>query len=550
MLLPVRTRSPSSAGADPHADKADPQTATRWVIATLSVIVLAGLAIRGRQLTLRSLWFDEAFSWRLLQFPLMDVLERVKLDNHPPLYFLLLKLWSTLFGPSPLALRSLSVLLGTLTVLGTYFFAEEAFRTFPLHAEGGDAAARGHEIGLIAAALVAFSVLQIRYSQEVRMYALAATLAVFSSLVLLRALHQPDRLRPWLLYSGLALLLAYTHYYGLFTLAAQGAYVAGYFLVRANWQLLTACRTRLFWHAFLAGTVIVAGWLPWLPVFIRQRSQVQSAFWTAPVTRWDLPRLTYQTVIYPERETIPASDSLQLLLADLCFLSLWLLRRKAGTGEWYVLTSVLVPIVLAAIISVYGTRIIGPPRFFLVVHLFFLIGLAVLLQRPPGLERSILVTAVLAGSLWLCARFWQTADFAHHPGARGASEYITRYRTSGEPVIVSSPLYYLPMLYYAEQRSGYYLYSDGHRVKHYNGSAVLTPDDFFNEEQLRAISRGRVWVVEMAGGPWGQAFVPVPHEWKETRRSAFSEAFGLGSIIVVEFEARECDPPPIPEGGT
>src|SRR5262245_16564124 len=78
----------------------------------LGALVLIGLGIRGHDLSARSLWFDEAFCWRLTEFPIPEMIRRVGLDNHPPLYFLLLKGWTSVFGESTMALRSLSVLLG------------------------------------------------------------------------------------------------------------------------------------------------------------------------------------------------------------------------------------------------------------------------------------------------------------------------------------------------------------------------------------------------------------------------------------------------------
>src|SRR4051794_38796584 len=75
----------------------EPLTARRSA-AWLTLIVLAALGLRGYGLGWRSLWFDEAFSWRLAEFPVSELVTRVRHDNHTPLYFLLLKGWCVLFG--------------------------------------------------------------------------------------------------------------------------------------------------------------------------------------------------------------------------------------------------------------------------------------------------------------------------------------------------------------------------------------------------------------------------------------------------------------------
>ncbi len=46
----------------------------------LGALVLVGLGIRGHHLSARSLWFDEAFCWRLTEFPVPEMIRRVGLD--------------------------------------------------------------------------------------------------------------------------------------------------------------------------------------------------------------------------------------------------------------------------------------------------------------------------------------------------------------------------------------------------------------------------------------------------------------------------------------
>ena len=73
------------------------------VVAILFAIILTGVLIRIRGLTLRSFWFDEAFSWRMTQFSPGELFVHVAHDNHPPLFFILLKAWSEIAGDSVIA---------------------------------------------------------------------------------------------------------------------------------------------------------------------------------------------------------------------------------------------------------------------------------------------------------------------------------------------------------------------------------------------------------------------------------------------------------------
>lgn len=92
----------------------------------LATVVLA-IALRRPGVTSRSLWFDEAFSWRLSRSPVLETIERSARDNHPPLYFLLLKLWCVALGESPLALRSLSVASGALAAVGAFLLLRDGW---------------------------------------------------------------------------------------------------------------------------------------------------------------------------------------------------------------------------------------------------------------------------------------------------------------------------------------------------------------------------------------------------------------------------------------
>jgi mannosyltransferase len=461
------------------------------VIAILSVIVLLGLAIRAYQLSDRSLWFDEAFSWRSIQFPFMEMLQRVGRDNHPPLHFVVLKGWAILFGDSAFALRSLSVLFGGLTILGAYLFATEAFGKDLLTVDTkADLQTRGRVIGLLVATLVALSAFHIRYSQELRMYTMAAALAAFSSWALFRALQPPSRLGRWLLYGLLALLMAYTHYYGLFTLAGQAVFVAAMILVRAQGRVLRLFCEPALRHALLAAILVFLGWLPWLPSFFQQRAQVKAKFWSHVATRWSVAEECYHMFTVREYFDTPSRQQ-QLLAADLCVLGLWLLRRKAGAAEWYVLGSAVTPLLCCIAVSAPFTL-----RYLIMAHLFLLVGLAVLIWRVPfRLERGIVLAMTLAIFAGLYSDYWRDLDAAHKPGARGAAAFLKEQRRPEEPVIVCAPFFFFPLLHYTPDRAGYYLYSPGRPFPHHDGTAAMTSDDLITEEQLRNLPSRRVWVV-------------------------------------------------------
>src|SRR5471030_1173670 len=100
----------------------------------------------------QSLWLDEATSAMTTRMSLSNFFTKfMPGDFHPPLYYLLLRLWTLFFGSSEVALRSLSVLFGVATVYVLYLLGKELI---------------GKKTGIIAAILLATSGLHIYYSQE------------------------------------------------------------------------------------------------------------------------------------------------------------------------------------------------------------------------------------------------------------------------------------------------------------------------------------------------------------------------------------------------
>jgi len=506
----------------------------RWhVPALLALIVVGATLLRSREIAQRSFWFDEAFSWRLTRFPLVEMVERTAWDVHPPLYYLLLKPWAALGGTSPVALRSLSLVFSGLTVVGMYLFTAEAFAGREELGVGAAQKAKG--LGLFVAGLVALSIFQARYGSEARMYALATALAAFSGWSLLRALRADSgRRRKWLVYGLLSLLFLYTHNYALFSLAAQAVFVVGFLCVQADWDAGAFLRGPTFRYALLTAAAVALGYLPWLPVLLRQRAQVQADYWTGPVSEWTVAHLCYQMFVTVDAPA-PFSRRAALVAADLCALGLLALWRKARLGEWYLLSATVGPLGLSVLAFTFGAKVFAF-RFFLFAHLFLVAGVGVLAARLPSWSgRWLAAVALVVASLYTYHTYWQQMDTAHKPGARGAAEFLAARRTPAEPVVVSSPYFYLPLRYHCGEQPGWYCYSDV-PLRHYQGAPVLTSDDTITAERLAAVTARRVWVVNMTDSIWGDRAVPVPPGWVRREEERFPEVLGLGDMVVVAYE--------------
>src|SRR3990167_10650724 len=130
------------------------------------IILLIALVLRFISLN-QSLWLDEAINVnvaRALSFKSL-IFNYSLGDFHPPLYHLILRGWILLFGSSEVLVRLPSVFLGVATVLITYLIGKKLFE---------------NKTALIGATLMSTAPLHIYYSQEARMYMLAAFLSSLS----------------------------------------------------------------------------------------------------------------------------------------------------------------------------------------------------------------------------------------------------------------------------------------------------------------------------------------------------------------------------------
>jgi len=100
----------------------------------------------------QSLWLDEAVTAKVVMtYGFSEIISKFSpTDFHPPLYYLLMKLWTNIFGYSEIALRMPSVLFSLMTGYVVYLIG-----------------------GLWAATFFLFNPLIVYYSQEARMYMMA-----------------------------------------------------------------------------------------------------------------------------------------------------------------------------------------------------------------------------------------------------------------------------------------------------------------------------------------------------------------------------------------
>ena len=186
-----------------------PRPPSRPCVAVALVLALA-LALRLAFALRKGLVLDEFHSLfhaqRLLSAGGLDpraFLETLRMDNHPPLSFLLIALARGVLGGAQLALRSPSIAIGMLELLAVLRLA------------------RGGRPATLALALLAASSLHLDFSTQARMYALLALCVTGLSVALLAYLER-GRGRDRLLAGLWTLVGLHTHYFFLQYLVGLG----------------------------------------------------------------------------------------------------------------------------------------------------------------------------------------------------------------------------------------------------------------------------------------------------------------------------------------
>jgi mannosyltransferase len=355
----------------------------------LALIVLLAFTVRLYDLAGESIWADEAYSIAMAQRPAAEIVARTAAeDTSPPLYYLVLHAWLSLFGDSPAAARMPSVVAGTLAVPFAYLVA--APLTGPLGA-------------LIASLIHALSPFLVAYSQEARQYAFLSCASLASFAFLIRLLDGRRSAMP--AYIATTVLMCYSHSVGSFVLLAQMAFTVtvAFFMNGLPWR-----------QGLTAQAVSVATFLPWSIYSLRQYTTLGGVFW--------VPIPTLYTIEETFFEYVQSSLVLHLfvVLAALGFVQLspaagdvsrrnivrslgglsWTVRLADLKSSWLLVCWMAVPIGILFVISRAGTPLYLTRATIAAASAFYLLAARGLAQlRRLAVPGTVVVAALLSAEL-------------------------------------------------------------------------------------------------------------------------------------------------------
>ena len=215
-------------------------TRTKIGIAATVLIVCIAVFSRFWGLDRSCLWFDEIFSVHAAEHGWQTILSFVALDLiHPPLFYVLLKLWISVGGESLVWLRILPVTLSCICIFPFLMIAKELRLSF-----------WQRTVGLL---IFAVNGSLVKYAQEVRMYSLLQLLSLISIWLFIRYFIRGKSLSALIVVN---LILVYSHYFGWFVITGEVLAIVIFQRIKIRPILL-----------MFAGVFV--GFLPWVIAVLR-----------------------------------------------------------------------------------------------------------------------------------------------------------------------------------------------------------------------------------------------------------------------------------------
>ncbi len=475
-----------------------------------ALLLLAAVA-RFATITKASIWHDEGFTMMLVHRNPLQIWAGSARDVHPPLYYELLHLWTSIFGRSELAARSMSAVAGLLTIYVCYLLVKRYF---------------ARSTAYIVLLILAVAPFLVRYSQEARMYGVLGLFLITGTYALLRALEaRTDHNRWWALYVVMMAAGLYTHYFAALVIMAQWLYVISLEPIHA-WRFgKTVWLSKRWW---LANIGIIVLWLPWLPSFYGQFSRGQGIGWIPKTDQFTLANNLWQNLTFTDGRQLP--QLVYWIVPAMIILGAiwvtWLLRKTKPQIKmlfFYTFVPIVLTIVVSLVKPVYQDRYL----VFAANGMYMLLGISLhqlmMRHKVTGIAALALVLAIALVGLVNVGR-----QASHSMGL--VSQHVRAGFQAGDGLLAGELYTYFDYTYYCQRdevcRDSFIdatatlptvqLNTTTGRPNGYGESALLYDRasqiyvDYWNAVTT---STGRVWIIGKPGdkGYWKA----VPSIWRE-----------------------------------
>jgi hypothetical protein len=355
-----------------------------WSAIIFALLLSLFITLRLWNLTAYSLWGGEAFTMIGVQQSWSDMFAYIVRDIvHPPLFYILLKLWVEIGGDSLLWLKLFTVIPGIVVVVPLVQLCRNLNLRLPV-------------INFVVL-LVAVNGFLVHYAQELRMYSLFTFLTMCSFWLFVRFFNSTGHVtRKLVLLTLVNLLTIYTHYYGWIVVGLE-------FLFLLIWQ-----RRRMLPFG-LSILFLLLCFAPWAYLVVQQARAIggleSNLDW---IPRPDLNYLLnlYVTFNGPLGSRYVKLMGLFLFGLPLAFWAWQLLRSDFKTSQdqlikfsWLSLLAFM-PVLVLFLISQKMAQAVFIDRYFIFIAVPYLLLVAVSVSHlKPMWVRNLFITAIAAWSL-------------------------------------------------------------------------------------------------------------------------------------------------------
>jgi hypothetical protein len=505
------------------------------------IITAVGGFLRVLLLGTKGMWLDETFSVWLASHSVPDMLQWiVRIDQHPPLYYLVLHYWIARYGDTPYYVRLLSALFGAGTIPIIYLIGKRM---------------SGVVVGLAAAVLLAVSLFHIYFAQETRMYTLLTFNAAVAIYALVRLLTDPRSVKPigsqfreylrawrtpepvepdterefsykkearnqtgwrgwilrhrwspiqavetdlaWVAFIVFSAATLLTHNTAVFFLVATNLFVLGLMLFRRfnKSGSQPALQAPSFGNWAKAQIGIFLLWGPWIFFFLKQASAVYQRFWI-PEPTWDA---VMQVIGFFLSVTgaIPANLATWIWSLYVLALCLALVHYRQKVSQFLFLAALFaIPFLGELIVSIWRPIFWGRTLIWITIPLFLVLA-AGIAQLRFRLLIMVVVGILGTNSVFSAGdyyRFFQKEDWSTAAG------YVANFAEEDDLVLFNSNFVEIPFDYYFKSYEKLYslkVVKSGVPLDLFD-SSILEPTMTTNDiPELISLLRGhnRVWLV-------------------------------------------------------
>lgn len=400
----------------------------------LAAIILLSLLLRLVTIN-QSLWLDEAIGALVAKnMSAVEILTNfMRVDNHPPLYYILLKYSMNMFGSSEFGIRLLSVIAGVVNVYFVYKIAKVVFN-------------KSTNFMLASTLLIATAPLHVYYSQEARMYVMASLFATTSFYYFLVSFEKSGDRTNWFYFSLSVVGLLLSDYVAYFLLPV--------FVLYPLW----IGSEKQWWRNFLSSLVLpVVVFLIWLPKLIVQLENARRFVEILPQwqevagganlkqaalvwVKFVLGRISFYDKLLYYSLVIVASAPFAVAMAQF-------VKRKISLKHKAILLWLTIPFVTGFLVS-FVIPAFNYFRFLFVLPAFYLLIVCALEMMDKKIALKIFISILFVNLVGMGVYFFDQNQ--HREDWKGAVTYLESRVDEGDVVLFTNPEPFAPVQWYGK----------------------------------------------------------------------------------------------------